>query len=37
VPAECKVGAKISGNGKIIDVDLFDTTILDEVENLKCE
>ena len=37
VPPECKVGAKISGNGKIIDVDLFDTTILDEVENLKCE
>jgi hypothetical protein len=37
VPPECKVGAKISGSGKIIDVDIFDTTVLDEVENLKCE
>ena len=37
VPAECKVGAKISANGKIIDVDILDQQILDEVENLKCE
>jgi hypothetical protein len=37
VPAECKVGAKISASGKIIDVDIFDQKILDEVENLKCE
>jgi hypothetical protein len=37
VPAECKVGAKLSANGKIIDVDIFDQMILDEVENLKCE
>jgi len=37
VPAECKVGAKLSANGKIIDVDIFDQMILDEVGNLKCE
>jgi hypothetical protein len=37
VPPECKVGAKLSASGKIIDVDIFDQMILDEVENLKCQ
>jgi hypothetical protein len=37
VPLECKVGAKLSASGKIIDVDIFDQMIFDEVENLKCQ
>jgi hypothetical protein len=37
VPPECKAGAKLSASGKIIDVEIFDQTILDKVENVKCQ